>query len=404
MGSGKVRHWAIRICLFFLFTALALTYQNCSQGFETRAPLTDLNLSPTDDSVDQIDQDNPGTPLANPPAVQPPTNQNAKCQRFQPGNYIIVEDEQGKMGYDGVRAIERILSLDSRNVKGFMMLENWATLEKSKGVYDFSRIDLALSKVKAKGKYLILNINERSFRSAYAACGAGLLPSYVSFFANGADSYHVKCVAKIWESPTMDDFIRIHLAVGKRYQNEPAFLGFQLGEVALNGVDTAKLIPQWKRLYKAVGEGVPTMMIGNAIGWVGKNDQDSLAQSLVELGTGGMLSFPDTIIPQEFGDSYVKENRDSWLNAANGTTYGWYSTMREFSKKLIIAPHTETPLLPATKEAHEYAYLYNRDSLGAHIIMWSDYHPHNDPGYLSEIVLPTINKYNGVLNSTCPFD
>jgi hypothetical protein len=338
-----------------------------------------------------------------PAPTTPSVPVGAKCQRFQPGNYIMVEDERGQMGYDGVGAIDRTLAMDSRNVKGFMMMENWATIEKSRGVYDFSRIDLALSKVKAKGKFLILNINERSFRKAYANCPSGLLPSYVASFANGADSYHVKCTARIWEQATMDDFIRIHLAVANKYGNEPAFLGFQLGEVAMHGVDTAKLITQWKRLYLAVGAGAPTMMIGNAMGWVPKKDQDGLAQTLASLGSGGMLSWPDTLVPQSFGDSYIVENRDSWLESANGSTWGWYSTAREFNKKLIIAPHTETPLLPATRAAHDYAYEYLRDNIGAHIIMWADYHPHQDPGYLANIVLPTINKYNGVLNSACPF-
>ena len=81
------------------------------------------------------------------------------------------------------------------NFKGVVYFMNWGMIEKSKGVYDFSRLDAALAQVKAQGKYLLLQFQERTFHSG---CSSSFVPSYVAKEKSAANSNG--CYSKVWES------------------------------------------------------------------------------------------------------------------------------------------------------------------------------------------------------------
>ena len=88
-------------------------------------------------------------------AVSAPTSTfaaNAACSRFKPGHYFTVADDSTRK-VDGLGVLRNKLALDVRNFKGVVYMMPWGMLEKSKGVYDFSRLDAALAQVRAKNKY-----------------------------------------------------------------------------------------------------------------------------------------------------------------------------------------------------------------------------------------------------------
>jgi hypothetical protein len=110
-----------------------------------------------------------------------------------------------------------------------------------------------------------------------------------------------------------------------------------------------------------------------------------LTDQLVALGGGGAIGWPDTVL----------SHADDW---------GWYKLGREYNKKVAVIPHVQTSQIPASFEATDQIYSFLVDDINAHMIVWATWHKDMGNAYLTEVVIPTVNKHGGaVKNTTCPW-
>jgi hypothetical protein len=322
------------------------------------------------------------------PTTGPASASSSACSRFQPGHYVHISDDRGR-GSDGLAALRTFLSKDVTNFKGVQYGMTWGMIETSPGVYDFSRLDAALAQVKAKGKYLLLFFKDRTF---HTGCDSEFLPSYLE-----REESHVSsraCFAKIWEQPTMDQMIRVLKAIAVRYKDDPHFLGISLPETTIAALSMKgrpevrlALYEQLKRAYPAVHSVAPNLIIHQMVNWPSPTMKSlyDLTDQLVALGGGGAIGWPDT----------VPSHADDW---------GWYRLGREYSKKLAVIPHVQTPAIPSSLEATDQIYSFLVDDINAHMIVWATWHKDMGNAYLTEVVIPTVNKHGGaVKNTTCPW-
>jgi hypothetical protein len=79
----------------------------------------------------------------------PPASANPACSRLKPGHYFRIADDNTR-NVNGLSGLQSNLSKDVRNFKGVVYQINWGMVEKSWGVYDFSRIDNALAQGKQR--------------------------------------------------------------------------------------------------------------------------------------------------------------------------------------------------------------------------------------------------------------
>jgi hypothetical protein len=186
-----------------------------------------------------------------------------------------------------------------RNFKGVAYQMPWGMLEKSPGVYDFRRVDAALAEVKAKGMYLLLKFEERTF---WTGCNSNFIPAYVARDGSSSDAKY--CIAKVWEKTTVDHMIRVLQQIALRYKNDPNFLGIDIEETSLGSatVQANKSLyytyyDQLKRLHHAVHSVAPNLILNQQLNWPVNDDVNAfygIADNLVAMGGGGAIGWPDT--------------------------------------------------------------------------------------------------------------
>jgi hypothetical protein len=323
-------------------------------------------------------------------STQPATiaGSQSACSKFHPGHYIRIVDSAAR-NLDGLAALRRTLSSqDLRNFRGVVYQVDWGMLEKSQGVYDFSRIDAALAKVRAKGLYLVLKFQDRTF---WTGCSSDFVPSHVAKEGDGGSRY---CVAKIWEANTMDQMIRVLQQLAARYQGDPTFLGISLEETAMaptsfkaNWKLGYEQYAQLKRMHQAVHAVAPGLVIVQYLNHpVFQNTKAlyDIADNLIEMGGGGGIGWPDTTPSQQLSND-------------------WYQIARDRNRKLLIMAGVETGSIGSSLAETEKAYDMLVNDIGAHAIIWDTWHPELST-YLADRVIPIVNKHNGaVKNKTCPF-
>jgi hypothetical protein len=293
---------------------------------------------------------------------------------------------------DGLGVLRNLLAKDVRNFKGAVYMMPWGMLEKSKGVYDFSRLDAAIAQVKAKGKFLMLKFQERTF---WTGCSSNFVPSYVPR-EKSANSYEPNtCYAKIWETTTADNMIRVLQVVASRYKNEPAFLGITMEETSILPVSFAAnrdlaytLYEQLKRTARSVHAVAPALLFNQQLNWPRSGVLSSFnkfADNLVAMGGGGTVGWPDTSV-------------------ANQYSWNWYQIGRDYRYKLLVMPDVQTTYISPTLAAHDAAYKMLNNDIQAHAMVWSTWQSSLGDSYFTSIVIPTVNKYSGaVKNTVCPF-
>jgi hypothetical protein len=202
------------------------------------------------------------------------------------------------------------------------------------------------------------------------------------------------CYARIWEQPTMDQMIRVLKEIAVRYKDDPHFLGItfpetSVGALSMKGQPEVRLAlyEQLKRAYPAVHSVAPNLIIHQMINWAagGIGSLRAIADTLVALGGGGAIGWPDTVL------SYAND-------------WNWYKIGREYNKRLLIIPHVQTLAISSSLEATDQIYSFLVDDINAHMIVWATWHKDIGNAYLTEVVIPTVNKHGGaVKNTTCPW-
>jgi hypothetical protein len=317
---------------------------------------------------------------------------NPACSRFHAGHYVRVADSTAN-NWDGLGTMDWVLARDLRSFQGVVYQINWGMIETAKGAYNFSRIDAALAKAKAKGKYLFVKLMDRTYSTG---CNSAFLPSYVARESDGGSRF---CAAKIWESATMDNEIRVLQQLQMRYKNDPSFLGITTEETSISPLSfkanislTLSEYDQLKRMHTAVHSVAPNLIINQYLNWpLWSNSYFyAIGDNLIAMGGGGGIGWPDTTPSQEY-------------DMTKGGS--WYQVARDRRTKMLIMAGTEGGGNP------DYSYattekVYNMlvNDINAHAIIWDIWASPYGNGYFTDIVIPLLNKYGGkVRNTACPW-
>jgi hypothetical protein len=316
---------------------------------------------------------------------------NAACSRFKPGHYFTVADDNTRK-VNGLGILQNKLAQDVRNFKGVVYMMPWGMLEKSKGVYDFSRLDAALAQVRAKNKYLVLRFMDRTF---WTGCSSTFVPSYVPKEKSANASEPNTCYSKIWETTTADNMIRVLQQVVSRYKNEPAFLGITMEETSMLPTSFAAnrdmaytLYEQLKRTARSVHAVAPALIFNQGLNWPRSGIITpfyKIADNLVAMGGGGAVGWPDTSL-------------------ANQYVWNWYDVGRDYRSKLLVMADVQTSFIGTSLTEHDNIYKMLNNDIQSHMMVWAIWHRNLGDAYFTSVVIPTVNKYNGaVKNTVCPF-
>jgi len=324
------------------------------------------------------------------------------CRQFKAGHYFRITDSTSRQ-QDGLAGLGYSLGKggpDFSNFVGIVWQIDWSMLETAPGVYDFSRLDSALDKVKSVGKHLRVKIMDRTF---WLGCDPlrPFAPSWVPVVPGGTGSKF--CVATVWTQSAMDDFIALHIAIAKRYDNNDAFVGFTTEETATDvsyfREDWTRvykeLYPQRSRLAKELFAAVPDVLFISSFNWPVYDKVsyffDMVDGSLVTDAKGthnGMsITWPDSRL-----DSNNK-----------ALAYSWYQLARDRNKTVVVAPSIEGGVQLGTLAEGEALYQMLDTDIGAHMIVWDNWSAANTD-YLRTVAIPTVQAHGGKLkNDACPF-
>jgi hypothetical protein len=223
---------------------------------------------------------------------------SAQGIKWHPGHYMMLGTYDSHASR--LNSIEEVGN--ERSVDGVLVRIRWADIEKSKGVYDFSKLDAYLQKVKSRPtrKQLVIRIIDRSFNGS----SSGIVPDYLRTSAYNGGLVRTKAgyAARLWEPAVMDRLIALHSAIGRRYDDEPRFEGLATEETTLGmnqpypgSYSHAALATQYRRLVRAVRDAAPRSNFFLFTNFIGSPYvMDDLMQSLmVERGAaGGSNIFP----------------------------------------------------------------------------------------------------------------
>ncbi len=325
---------------------------------------------------------------------------NPACSRYQPGHYVRIDDDHVRK-LDGLAALRSVLSKDVRNLKGVVYVVPWGLVEKSQGVYDFSRLDAALAQARAKGKYFVLKWMDRTY---WTTCNSNFIPSYVARSPAppkvGGFSNANWCASKIWEKATMDHEIRVLKAIAARYKNDPYFVGFipndETNIDSIGQQTTASILGLYEQLRRRNTElhnFAPNMLITQNFNWPVESrlsNFDPLVKGLIDMKGGGSLGLPDTV-------------------PSKAATWSWYQLARDYNTRLFNLQEFQGTYFydDGRIATWEGIYKFATQDLGAHAVVWPSSHRINGKWvgieYVTSVVIPLMNKYPKVTTKGCPW-
>jgi hypothetical protein len=226
---------------------------------------------------------------------------SAQTVKWHPGHYLMLNGYDSKASH--LKNIDEIGQVPA--IKGVMLRVWWYELEPAKGVYNFSRIDEYIARLKAQPsrKQLVVRVMDRRFNSTNPAA---IVPDYLrtSEYNGGLVQTRSGYAARLWEQRVMDRYIALLQVMGKRYNGNKYMEGIATEETTLSivyppvGYSHEALADVWERLVKYVK---PSMMNTNLFvfaNWIGKT---SLMQHLVGYvhyrygAAGGPNIVPDSL-------------------------------------------------------------------------------------------------------------
>jgi hypothetical protein len=236
---------------------------------------------------------------------------HAQAVKWHPGHYVTLNTGSG--GTDARWQLDEIAK--EPTIKGAQLYVWWYQLEKSKGVYDFSAIDLYLNKLKTLStpKRLVVQIRDRRFGGTSKT---GIIPNYMLSdpIYKGGVAYqpNVGNVARLWDTAVMDRLIALYRALGTRYNSNPYVEGFITGETAIGfGSDKSKwpsgfsqtaLLNQFVRFARSARTTMPqTNLFMNTNSLGSDADMGTLIQALYEsdVAAGGPSTIPNRLLSSQ---------------------------------------------------------------------------------------------------------
>jgi len=207
-------------------------------------------------------------------------------------------------------------TLDNPSVRGLNILLNWSDLEPQEGVYDWSKLDAALTAAELHGKRVAPRVYTSAGDFGYAT------PDWV--FEAGAEAYIPDDGAEVWQPVPTDpvftekfgEFLRV---LGERYDNDPAIEYFQtnagmgtFGEMVWGVPDRNKpdswsprvqvaTSKYWIDRWRAAFPNTPLVLMENFVGY---GILDDVAKYAV--GKGFFLQANDPYHPVESQEILAK--------------------------------------------------------------------------------------------------
>jgi hypothetical protein len=240
-------------------------------------------------------------------ALAAATTTYAQAVKWHPGHYVSLVG-----GEDSARLAQIAEIGKEPTIKGVMLYVWWYQLEKSKGVYDFSKIDVHLNKLKSLStpKRLVVRVMDRKFGGTTKT---GIIPNYMLTdpLYKGGVAYqpNVGNVARLWEPAVMDRLIALYRALGTRYNSDAHVEGFATEETSIgfgadkskwpSGYSTSALLREFTRFAKSARTTMPQTNIFMNTNFLGSDtDMGKLIQALYEsdMGAGGPSTIPNRYI------------------------------------------------------------------------------------------------------------
>jgi hypothetical protein len=215
--------------------------------------------------------------------------------KWHPGHYVMLATEDSLTAH--LRNINEIGNEPS--IKGIQLRIRWPDIETSRGVYDFSKIDAVLRRLKAQptDKRLVVRVIDRSFKTTSRN---GIVPSYMQSW--GLVETQTGFAARLWEPAVMSRLIELYKRIGWRYERDDHFIGIASEETTLgldqpfpSGYSHEALTRQYIRMVKAVRPAMPTSNLFIYTNWIGSSAlMGDLIQSFVEprVSAGGSNILP----------------------------------------------------------------------------------------------------------------
>ena len=261
----------------------------------------------------------------------------------------------------------------------------WGMLEKSGGVYDFGRLDAALAQVKAKGMYLLLKFEDRTF---WTGCNSNFVPSYVARDGSSTDTKY--CIAKVWDKATVDHMIRVLQQIALRYKDNPNFLGIDLEETSIGAktVQSNKKLyytyyDELKRIHTSVHSVAPNLIISQELNWPVYDDIDAfyaIADNLDKMSGGGAVGWPDTM-----------PSGGNWYRPV----WSWYQIGRDYNRKMLILPYAQTANIDSSIATADKIYNKLNNDIQAHMIVWAHWHRDLGDKYFTDVVIRPSTSIKG---------
>lgn len=343
-----------------------------------------------------------GTVYADAPAAGGVTSSSVK---WHPGHYYsIMSGSKNDPTY-----LAQVYSEldDTPALRGMQVRFNWAELETSYGVYNFTTIDKRLSELAAKNKRLMILLEIKSWDS-----GTALVPEYLKastyeggifpFNTDGSSTikgYNIK----LWNPMVRDRLAALISALGKRFNSHNYFEGIGLTETSLSSPMIPLTSTQINDFYSnllvvnnKMRESFPNTMTFQFANY-SRSILPALVSGLKEMGAA--LGCPDVFI-EEPGLLYPG---DKWSYKGIYTYYPENSRLMPLTIQ-VMTPNYEntrydkTGYVPTVSELLAFA----RDNLKVNYIFWQ-----RIPGHYPE-VLEMLNwsgqtsNPSGGLDPTCP--
>ena len=314
-------------------------------------------------------------------AAMPVAPASAAARKWHPGHYFC--PPHTRWSADNQAAHFRALDAVGPHVRGIKVGFNWGYLEGARGDYSpgFRIIDAYLDRL-PPGKYLMLQVNERSFGDL----AAGVHPRYVvdngwvvTRRAGQTWRGNLATTAKMWQPAVMDRLIALSHAFAARYDAHPRFEQFSLGETALGvpGLPTEAWRTQLTRWFTESKKVWPATYLRLNANFI---NNDAAMRSLITscvAGGGVTVGGPDPELPRPSITRFITANRvfrgDDGGADLRGTV-PWTGEVRALG--------TRTP-----REIFDYFH----DIMRASHMIW----PHDSAG-----VLPYVNSIQGRIRMT----
>jgi hypothetical protein len=236
---------------------------------------------------------------------------SGSSMKWNPGHYIM---GTSRSEYSAAHLAE-LATIPG--VKGWHQYVHWSTIEKSRGVYDWTFLDGLLALCEQHKLRLIINIKPRTF----GGTGTGHLPAYLASEPGGNGGWYKHpnsggVSPRIWLRSINDRYIALVRAIGARYNNHPYLEAFEGSETSFSHVDEATdwnydtFMAEQKRLNVATKAAFPNT---NVFALTNYSDSETqLADFIAHAANIGMgVGMPDTY-PQQNGIGGARPQNLQW--------------------------------------------------------------------------------------------